>query len=187
MRIIGGTYKRKGLSSVPGMDTRPTSDRLRESIFNILSARVRDAVVLDLFAGTGALGLEALSRGARQGVFVDNQKKALSIIRKNIAACNLEPSTRVVSWDLARNASCIKGHTPPFDLVFMDPPYGLDLVPRTLQNLAIACCLAPDALIVCEHGAQDPVPDSVDAWVMSDQRRYGRTIVSFYEPSHDPA
>ncbi|MFA6011953.1 MAG: RsmD family RNA methyltransferase, partial [Desulfobacteraceae bacterium] len=87
MRIIGGMYKKKKLLSVPGMDTRPTADRLRETLFNILSYDVREAVVLDLFAGTGALGLEALSRGAASCVFIDNSRDALSVIKKNCDAC----------------------------------------------------------------------------------------------------
>ena len=181
MRIIGGTYKRKNLSAVPGMSTRPTSDRLRESLFNIIGPRVDGWVVLDLFAGTGALGLEALSRGADFCVFVDHQKKALSVIRKNIASCTLEAQCRVIGWDISRNLTCLRNHTPRFNLVFMDPPYNKDLVPQTLLHLIQTGCLAENAQIVCEHDMNDTLPASLKTLSLVDQRRYGRTCVSFFE------
>lgn len=180
MRIIGGTFKRKTILSVPGTDTRPTSDRLRESLFNILSATVRDACVLDLYAGTGALGLEALSRGARHCVFVDNRKKALEVMGKNIASCALEQQARVLSWDISKNLSCLRNHTPPFDLVFMDPPYGRGLIPRTMEALLKAGCLEEGARIVCEHDATDDIPLVSSHLTLTDQRIYGRTGVSFF-------
>lgn len=180
MRIIGGTFKRKTILSVPGMDTRPTSDRLRESLFNIVSAHVRDACVLDLFAGTGALGLEALSRGAAQCVFLDHGKKALEVIRKNIASCGLEDRTRVIFWDISRNLTCIRNHHPAFGLVFMDPPYGRNLVPLTLSSLVTSGCLKAGALIVCEHDEKDEIPSVSSGLALSDQRVYGRTGVSFF-------
>lgn len=162
------------------MDTRPTSDRLRESLFNILGGSVRDARVLDLYAGTGALGLEALSRGAQTCVFVDNQKKALSVIRKNIASCGLESASRVICWNLSRNLSCVKDHEPHFDLVFLDPPYSRDLIPKTLQGLIDAHCLDDGALIVCEHDGRDTLTSVPLELTLTDHRRYGRTGFSFF-------
>lgn len=180
MRIIGGTHKRKTLAAVPGMTTRPTSDRLRESLFNILQNRIAGSHVLDLFAGTGALGLEALSRGARHCVFVDHQKQALSVIEKNIRACALESRCRILSWDISRNLNVLRSHIPPFDLVFMDPPYGQGLINVALAHLVDTQCLAAHALLVCEHAAADVLADLPSDMVLSDQRRYGKTMLSFF-------
>ncbi|MEA3417324.1 MAG: RsmD family RNA methyltransferase [Thermodesulfobacteriota bacterium] len=108
MRIIGGNLKAKKLYSARGRVVRPTSDRLRESIFNILSFHIKQAVVLDLFAGTGALGIEALSRGAESAVFVDIHNGALSIIKRNIKACELENKSKIIKWDIVKNLNCIK-------------------------------------------------------------------------------
>lgn len=161
------------------MATRPTSDRLRESVFNILSAQVRSTHVLDLFAGTGALGLEALSRGASHCLFVDNQKEALTVIRKNIAACGLENRCQVLLWDIARNLNGIRNQPSPFDLVFMDPPYGKDLIPLTLESLARSGCLAEGACLVCEHAVTDTWVALPPSFTLTDQRTYGKTGVSF--------
>jgi 16S rRNA (guanine966-N2)-methyltransferase len=179
MRIIGGTHKRKTLAAVPGMTTRPTSDRLRESLFNILQNRIAGSHALDLFAGTGALGLEALSRGACDCVFVDHQKEALSVIEKNIRACALESRCRIRRWDIRQNLNVLRNHIPPFDLVFIDPPYGQGLIHVALAHLVDTQCLAAHALLVCEHATADGLTDLPSDMVLSDQRRYGKTTLSF--------
>lgn len=185
MRIIGGMYKKKKLLSVPGMDTRPTADRLRETLFNILSYDVREAVVLDLFAGTGALGLEALSRGAASCVFIDNSRDALSVIQKNCDACAaMTARTNVVRWDITRNLNCIKNAQPPFSLVFADPPYGKNLIPPTFESLANANCLADGARIVVEHGVADGLPAPPCGFSLDETRTYGRTALTFFVYSH---
>ena len=172
-------YKRKNLSTVPGMETRPTADRLRETLFNILAGDVRGAVVLDLFAGTGALGLESMSRGARCCVFIENRKEALAVIRKNCAACpDFIQRSKVICWDVSQNLNCIKSQTPGFDLVFADPPYGKNLLSPALSALAKSESLAQGARIVLEHGSEDPVPQ-VQGFHLFDQRTYGRTTVTF--------
>ncbi|MEA3429150.1 MAG: RsmD family RNA methyltransferase [Thermodesulfobacteriota bacterium] len=108
MRVISGNLKGKKLYSVLGKTVRPTSDRLRETIFNILAFHVKQAIVLDMFSGTGALGIEALSRGAESAVFIDIHNKALSVIKRNIKACKLENKTKVIKWDIIKNLNCIK-------------------------------------------------------------------------------
>ncbi len=179
MRIIGGKYKRKKLLSVPGSSTRPTSDRLRESLFNILSGNVVKAVVLDLFAGTGALGVEALSRHAHSVVFIDNQAKAVSVITKNINACSLEESARIYKWDITRNLNCLNGRERLFDLVFMDPPYNLGMISKALVNLSKTGCLAGGAVVVAEHAVGESVGEIPDCYSITDQRQYGKTAVTF--------
>ncbi|NJL59675.1 MAG: 16S rRNA (guanine(966)-N(2))-methyltransferase RsmD [Desulfobacteraceae bacterium] len=179
MRIISGQWRGKTLRSVKGMATRPTSDRVRESLFNILSLRIRDANVLDLFAGTGALGIEALSRGAKSAVFVDESKEALSVIRKNLEDCRLQNNARVIRWNIALNLNCLKAYEKKFDLVFMDPPYHSGLIAPALTHLTAENCLADSACIVIEHDISETISEAICDFYLADQRKYGRTFVSF--------
>lgn len=179
MRIISGSLRGRRLTAVRGMATRPTTDRTREALFNILGQTVADLKVLDLFAGTGALALEALSRGAESAVLVDNARAALDTIRKNIQACNLAASTRVFHWDLCRRLTCLKAYPHHFDLIFMDPPYGQHLADKTLIRLHDSGALAANALVVVEHHVDDHLDPQPDRFHLEDQRRYGKTLVSF--------
>ncbi len=181
MRIISGNLKKKKLHTVRGMETRPTADRVRESIFNILLQRVKKAVVLDLYAGTGALGIECLSRGAQSAVFIDIAKEALSVIKKNIQSCAVENQSKIVKWNILNNLNSIKEHTPPFDLVFMDPPYDRDTIGKTLHNLHESRSLARGATIIVEHSDKEQISDETAGYRISDRRKYGKTVVSFLE------
>ena len=179
MRIIGGKYKKKKLFSVPGMSTRPTSDRLRETIFNILSYDIINAIVLDLFAGTGALGIEAFSRNAKKVVFVDNHPDAVSVIKKNIKACAAEADTSVFKWDICRNLVCFDNTEELFNLVFIDPPYGKEMIPKALLSLKKSRCLADSAKLIVEHSISDRIKSLPDGFLITDQRSYGKIAVSF--------
>lgn len=181
MRIIGGRARGLHLAPVGAGDVlahlRPTSDRVRESIFNLLingghGNRVQGARVLDLFAGTGALGLEALSRGAGSVAFVEDGKTALALLRRNIALMRAEAETEVWRRDATQLG---ENRTSGFDLVFLDPPYG-----KGLGEKAIAACLAggwlaPGAVLVWEEGRPPVPPAALD---LIDQRRYGDTTVT---------
>ena len=180
MRIISGNRRGKKLYAFDGRNIRPTGDRMREAIFNILSTRVKDAVVLDLFAGTGALGLEALSRGARSALFVDNHPDAVLLLNKNITACGMQQHTRVIRWDIARDLKCLKGIHPEFNLVFLDPPYDRHLVTPTLVHLHESNAVQSGAHIVAEHRFDEPLPHDIDCFSRLDQRRYGKSLVSFF-------
>jgi len=179
LRIIAGKFRGLALASVGKGDAdahlRPTSDRVRESLFNVLGNHgvVQDAVVLDLFAGTGALGLEALSRGAASVTFVDDGAVALKILQRNIALARAEGETTVIRRDATRLT-----HAPatPADLIFLDPPYGKGLGQKALDAAARAAWIAPDATIVWEE-ASPQHPPSAD-FQLIDQRRYGDTHVS---------
>jgi 16S rRNA (guanine966-N2)-methyltransferase len=179
LRIISGKFKGKKLYSVRGLTIRPTADRLRESIFNILSHGVLNAVVLDLFAGTGALGMEALSRGAESAVFVDNNPEALSVIRRNITSCSFEKQAQIIKWDIKNNLNCFKAVGQTFDLVFMDPPYNRGMIKPALFNLEQTGSLKKGARIVVEHSPFEPISDRVFMFEIEDQRKYGKTLVSF--------
>lgn len=179
MRIISGDLKGKKIRSIKGTKTRPTSDRLRESIFNIIAFNVQDACILDLFAGTGALAIEALSRGAKFAVFIDISKNAVSTIRENIKLCNLDDRVKVIKWDINKNLKCIEHSKPAFNLVFMDPPYDKKFLKPTLHNLHLSCCMEKGCLIIVEHSLREPIPKEPAIFEITDQRKYGKTLVSF--------
>jgi 16S rRNA (guanine966-N2)-methyltransferase len=179
LRIIGGELKGKKLYTIPGTLVRPTADRLRESIFNILSYLVRDAAVLDLFAGTGAFGIEALSRGAELAVFIDYNKTALSVVERNIQSCAVDNRSKIIRWDIVKNLNCIKSMVSKFDLVFMDPPYNKGLIKPTLLNLHDSGSLCNEASIVIEHNYLEPIPETCKRFELIDQRKYGKKLASF--------
>lgn len=180
MRVISGTLKGRRLVCPPGLATRPTADRIKESIFNILSGRFQERRVLDLFAGTGALGIEALSRGAAVAVFIDQAKAAMDVLHRNIRALGLEGRSRTIRWNIRKNLNCLHS-TPPFDLVFMDPPYSTDAVTPVLTSLAACGALCSGARIVIEHSDQERIALPTDTLVLADQRRFGKTLVSFVD------
>lgn len=182
MRIIAGRFRGKALTAVgkgdAGAALRPTTDRVRESLFNVLLGGVlgddpiTGARVLDLFAGTGALGLEALSRGAASVTFVDDGRKAQELITRNIALCNAGAETRLIRRNALR-----PGPAPqPHDLVFLDPPYGKGLGERALDAATQAGWLAEDALVVWEEDAPMTPPEG---FTVLDRRTYGGTHITF--------
>lgn len=181
MRIIAGDFRGRTLAAVGKGDTgahlRPTTDRVRESLFNLLLGGahgdpVTDARVLDLFAGTGALGLEALSRGAAHLTLVDNGRAAQALIRQNIALTGTEGRTRLIARDAVKLPPC---DGAPMSLIFLDPPYGQSLGLRALGAALSGGWLAPGALIVWEENAPQSAPEG---FTLRDQRRYGDTHLS---------
>jgi 16S rRNA (guanine966-N2)-methyltransferase len=179
LRVIAGEIKGRRLRTVSGLRTRPTADRTREAIFNILGSTVRQANVLDLFAGSGAFGIEALSRGAASALFIEVDRKACAVLASNIQACQLSAKTRILRWNASRNLNCLRNHEPRFQLIFMDPPYGHGLVGPALSHLHHAECVMEGAQLVIEHDVNDALPEALTPYRVQDQRRYGRTLVSF--------
>ncbi len=179
MRIIAGKYRGKLLFCLRGNTTRPTGGKVREAIFNICGDTVVGARVLDLFAGTGAFGLEALSRGADSAVFVDASKQAVDVIRKNIAACGADSAATVLCADIGRNLHCLYSCNTLFDLVFMDPPYHKNAIAVAVDNIIKSGTLAPGAMVVIEHAANEPAPADKPCCPVIDVRRYGKTLVTF--------
>ncbi len=177
IRIIGGHLKGRRLFAVKDSRVRPTTDRHRESIFNILSSRILDLKVLDLFAGTGALGLEALSRGASQAVFVDISRYSCDTISRNVQSCHMETVSEIIRCDILKSLKCIKNKQ--FDLVLMDPPYNHNAVLPSLQNLYESQCLKIGAVIVVEHTGGESLTETLSHYCLYDQRKFGKTIVSF--------
>jgi len=182
MRIIGGRFKGRKLFSVPGARTRPTGGKLREALFDILPRSLDGARTLDLYAGTGAFGLEALSRGAAHAVFIDTDVRAVSTIQKNIRMLGVEKQTRCIRWNIAKNLKCIQPAQSRFDLVFMDPPYERGVILESLRHLLISQCLAPGALVVVEYGIKSRFPEVLPAaFATAERRKYGKSLVAFLD------
>ena len=177
MRIIAGTARGRRIESPAGWSTRPTLDRVRESLFNILAPRIVDAAFLDLFAGTGANGLEALSRGAARAVLVDNDPAALSVIRRNIALCGFTETAQCMRLDLPSGLNLIGG---PFDLVFADPPYAFAQAEALLRGLDTHHLAAPGACVIYESARKTPPPDILGRWTLFRRAEYGEVALSFY-------
>ena len=177
MRIIAGEARSRQLKTPEGRDTRPTLDRVRENMFNILRMRVPDARVLDLFAGSGALSLEAVSRGAAFAVMVDHDRAAIAAERANVEALRFGDRTRVLSMDWRRAVSLLQAENERFDLVFLDPPYAMRDMTEVMT--ALTPLLNEDALVVLEHQA-DVMPATADGYRMTDNRKYGYVGVSFF-------
>jgi len=182
MRVIGGVLKGRKLIAPRGLRIRPTADKVREAVFNIVGDRVRDAIVCDLYAGTGAFGIEALSRGARRAVFVDLDRSSIDLVQRNLERCGLRQQSRVIGWDIRRSLDCLRSPAGAFNLVFLDPPYRRDLVAVTLTHLLNSGALDPAAWVVAEHAPQDAVAVESGGLRVFDQRSYGKTLVSFFRP-----
>jgi len=181
LRIISGDLKGRKLRSVRGTKTRPTANRTREAIFNILASQIPGSRVLDLFAGTGAFGIEALSRRADTAVFIDVDNDSLSVLQANIESLSLERQTQIIRWDLIKNLNCLNALDIAFDLVFMDPPYLKNMIEPTLRNLHLSQSLASGTLVIVEHSQREPVAAGPLPYEIADQRKYGKTLVTFLD------
>ena len=186
MRIVAGTLKGRAIQAPAGQDVRPTSDRARQAIFNILehapwSEGIEARRVIDIFAGSGALGLEALSRGASRCLFVDSSEASLAAIRANVAAFGIGEITRLLRQDATRLGRRHEGR-PAFDIAFLDPPYGKDLPGPVLATLRTEGWLAPDAVVVLERGSGE-APIETPGYELLDRRRYGAAEVLFLRPA----
>jgi 16S rRNA (guanine966-N2)-methyltransferase len=180
MRIIAGSRKGFKLGAVRGHRVRPTQDRVREALFNILEQDGPFTNVADLFAGTGAMGLEALSRWSGRALFVDMDPAAIAGLRENLRRLKLEESGRVLLRDLSRGTAFLKKVGAPFDLIFMDPPYGRDWCLKLVPEILAGSLLTDKGRLVLEHDQGDPAPEGAGPWEAADQRVYGRTRVTFY-------
>jgi 16S rRNA (guanine(966)-N(2))-methyltransferase RsmD len=180
MRIIGGAAGSRRLKAPPGAATRPTADRVREAIFNILGPPPPDTDVLDLFAGAGALGLEALSRGARAAVLVDRAPAAVRCLRDNVAALGWEASAEVLELDAARAMRRLAAAGRRFRWVFVDPPYRSELAAAALAGLDEGGLVTDDGVVVVESDRRTPPPERCGGLTRSDLRGYGDTTVAFY-------
>lgn len=186
MRVISGTARGRALKTVKSRDVRPTSDRVKESLFNVLAPRVGDARFLDLFAGSGGVGIEALSRAARFCVFVDRSATHLTIVAENLRVTGLSEQSELLRFDARAAVAHLGKRGDQFDLIFVDPPYGEGLVSESLTEIALRGILATNAWVVCEHHKKDLVPDAVPVrpeagglWRFR-ELHFGDTVLSLY-------
>ncbi len=178
MRIIGGKYRSRVLSEFAGESVRPTSDRVKESLFNILSLKMQGARVLDLFCGSGALGLESLSRGAREVVFNDCAKDSLAILKKNLTALKIPVGGEEAKVSCADYLVCLTGAYGQFDIVFIDPPYRLDFGEKALCKIAERGLLSKNGVAVYERDR--PFEGEIVGLEKYDERKYGKTYLTFF-------
>ena len=179
MRVITGTARGRKLKEPQGMDIRPTTDSVKEAIFNTIQFDIEGRRVLDLFAGTGQLGIEALSRGAAQCPFVDESTAAVRMVRDNLAACQLR-GTVVQTESIGYLRSC-----EPFDLIFLDPPYDTTLLDKALSAVIEYDKLAVGGIIVCESRRDKSLPPVRAPYRMKRQRAYGKIMLTLYEREAD--
>jgi len=182
LRIIAGCWKGRNLVSLKGSSTRPTYDRIKEAMFNILQGYIPDSLVLDLFAGTGNLGLEALSRGCKKVVFVEKNPRAVRVLNKNRSNLGCLNQSHVICDDVFRVIRYLSGKER-FDLIFADPPYDKGLEILVLNAIAENDILQPQGIIVLEHSSKVAQPDEVENIKKIQTRKYGSTSISFFRKS----
>lgn len=175
MRIVAGTARGTKLESPKGMRTRPTLERVKEGMFSTLQFQLPGAVVLDLFAGSGQLGLEALSRGASRCTFVDEDRAACNLVRKNAESAGLEKSAHIICGD---SVGMLKRVDEKYDLVLLDPPYNFGKLDKLLCQAAPVC--VPGGIIMCETGRENGLPDNIPGLVLKKQYKYGDVLVGKY-------
>jgi 16S rRNA (guanine966-N2)-methyltransferase len=178
MRIISGNCKGRKLVQIKGKRIRPTSDHIREAIFNILGPQVKDTEVFDMFSGTGAMGIEALSRGAKNVVFSDISSQSCDTVRQNIQRCHFEKKSTVICRDVASNPSPQEIQGQKFDLIFMDPPYNKGLIQTIIRDNRFMNLISDNTIILAEHSIEDQLDIEVPGLDIYKQKKYSRTLIS---------
>lgn len=188
MRVISGVARGCRLASPKGIDVRPTADRVKEALFSILISccgTLDEMTVLDLFAGSGALGIEALSRGAAACTFVDSSRDSVNLVRKNLASTKFESQATVYCRDSFTALKALAASGQTFDLVFLDPPYGKETIPRTLALLSESLLLHGGSIIVVETASQEQLEPCYGRLSRFDSRRYGSTSIALFRAESD--
>ena len=177
MRVITGTARGRKLKELSGLETRPTTDRVKEGLFSALQFDIEGRRVLDLFAGTGQLGIECLSRGAASCTFVDIRKEAAALIRENVALCGFQDRSRVVQGDYL---AFLTGCREKFDLILMDPPYASEMLEKALTSAAGIDILSENGIMVCESAAEKVLPELPEPYRRGRDYRYGKIKLTVY-------
>jgi 16S rRNA (guanine966-N2)-methyltransferase len=181
MRVIAGKYRSRTLRSLRGQMLRPTSDRLRETLFNVLEPLIRGATFVDLYAGTGAVGIEALSRGARHAVFVEQHAPAVALIRRNLESLEIGSEAEVFQLDVDRAIERLEARRIHAQIIFLDPPYAADAeYERVLETLGESPILAPEARVIVEHLRKREMPERVGDLELARVVEQGDAALSFY-------
>ena len=182
MRIVAGSARGRALTGpkATSKHIRPTADRVRESLFNVLGQWFEGQKVLDLYAGTGALGLEAVSRGAMRVVLVDSDREAQELCRSNAEALGFTPRVEVLAQPVERALAALGKREDRYQIIFADPPYAARVVETVLEAVARHGVLAPGGTVVVEHDKREPAPESYAGFTQVDQRRFGDTLVTLF-------
>ncbi len=180
LRVIGGSARGVPIKAPDTLNTRPTLDRTKESVFNILMPYITDTAVLDLFAGSGSLGIEALSRGAKSAVFVDKSNKCRDIILDNLNKTKFTEQATVLSMDVTNAIKNLHDKQSKFDLIFLDPPYNMNFVVKTIQSLDEFDIMSEEGILACEHHVDEIPPEKVGKLVKTRCKNYRETMFSFY-------
>lgn len=185
MRVIGGTARGRRLAPLKGDQVRPTADRVKEALFSILTSRLQGldgCRALDICAGTGNLGIEALSRGAVLAVFIDSSRDSTSVIRKNLEITGFSSRSRVIVQEALPALRKLKDREELFQLIFCDPPYGKGILLPILELLGDSTLVADDGIVAVEHAAREAVPEQSGSLERVDSRTYGDTAITLYAP-----
>lgn len=184
MRVIAGRARGCALVAPEGLSTRPTADRIKESLFNIIQAELSDIRFLDLFAGSGSIGIEALSRGASKAVFVDNSRESISTINKNLQKTRLTENAAVLQMDIWQAIDFLSKKGETFHIVYMDAPYKKDFVTKTLEMIVKGNILKKDGFIIVEQGFDENLPD-VSGLTVYREKKYSKTTIVFLRRVND--
>lgn len=177
MRVIAGKYKGRRLETPADYSVRPTTDKVKEALFSILTEEIWDSRFLDLFSGTGSIGIEALSRGASECVFGDCSRESIRLIRANIEHCGVSEGAKVVYGDFRKILTALDGK---FDIIFLDPPYGEGFLQPCFEAIRERELLSDGGMIIAEHRKEENMPDDMSGFKKLKERKYGRIVLSIY-------
>ncbi|MGF7048681.1 16S rRNA (guanine966-N2)-methyltransferase [Paenibacillus sp. DS2015] len=180
MRVVSGSAKGRTLQSVPGLGTRPTTDKVKEAVFSMIGPYFEGGTVLDLFAGTGGLGIEALSRGMEHAIFVDMDPKSIETIRANLKKTGMENQSEVYRNDAARALKVLEKRGVAVDAIFLDPPYRMTQADELMQQMHERGLLQVNATIVVEHDSKYQYPDELNHFICIRKALYGETAITIY-------
>jgi 16S rRNA (guanine966-N2)-methyltransferase len=181
MRVISGVVKGRRLKAPFGTSLlRPTSDKVKEAVFDIIGPGIEDARFLDLFCGTGAVGIEALSRGSRNVVFVDSKSSAIDLLKDNLFRCGFDNNFEIIQCDALQALATLSNRQRKFEYIFLDPPYGSDLILNSMDAISAGHLLLPNARILVEHASKKPVPEKVEGFLMDKEYKFGETMITLF-------
>lgn len=181
MRVISGKVRGLKLNTPKNEDVRPTTDRVKESLFNMINAYIMDSDILDLFAGTGSLGIECLSRGSNRCVFVDKSKESIDIVKSNIKKARMDEQSTIMNIDFKNAIKTLGNKNERFDVIFMDPPYYKNMFIDALSAIDENNLIKDDGIIVVEHDTKNSFPDNIGKLYKSRDKKYGNTTLTFYK------
>ena len=178
MRIISGELKGRRLKAPLDYSVRPTSDKVKEAVFSMIAPYIPESVVVDMFAGTGSLGLEAISRGALRAYFIDRDRSSIALVRENVKTCRVEERAIILAYDYTAALSRISEKA---DIIFLDPPYDAGIMNSCFEHIRAMGILNEEGIIAAEHSSDDVLPDVLAGFIKIKEKKYGKTGVTVYE------